>query len=66
MASTAIGTTPLLRNEEKFSQLILSQTLSGFTQYFDANANPAQGFGSFSGEFEGTLMLPNSGHDKED
>jgi hypothetical protein len=39
---------------------------AGFFQAFDANANPAQGFGSFSGEFEGTLILPNGGHDKED
>lgn len=30
----------------------------GFFQAVDANANPFQGFGSFSGEFEGTLILP--------
>jgi hypothetical protein len=30
----------------------------GFFQVFDANANPPQGFGSFSGEFTGTLTLP--------
>ncbi len=30
----------------------------GFFQAVDTNANPFQGFGSFSGEFEGTLMLP--------
>jgi hypothetical protein len=40
--------------------------LAGFYQAFDANANPAQGFGSFSGEYKGTLILPNGGHDKED
>ena len=34
------------------------QSFSGFFQYFDANANPAQGFGSASGELEGTLILP--------
>ncbi len=33
-------------------------SFAGFFQVFDANANPFQGFGSFSGEFEGTLMLP--------
>ncbi len=31
---------------------------ASFFQAFDANANPPQGFGSFSGEFEGTLILP--------
>jgi len=36
----------------------VEQSFSGFFQYFDANASPAQGFGSFSGEFEGTLILP--------
>ena len=36
----------------------VEQTGTGFIQYFDAKANPAQGFGSFSGEFEGTLILP--------
>jgi len=30
----------------------------GFFQVFDTNANPFQGFGSFSGEFTGTLILP--------
>jgi hypothetical protein len=36
----------------------VEQTGTGFIQYFDANADPAQGFGSFSGEFTGTLILP--------
>lgn len=31
---------------------------AGFYQTFDANAVPPQGFGSFSGEFKGTLILP--------
>ncbi|MGE0823112.1 MAG: hypothetical protein AB7G75_09015 [Candidatus Binatia bacterium] len=34
------------------------QTGTGFIQYFDANAKPPQGFGSFSGVFQGTLILP--------
>lgn len=34
------------------------QSSSGFFQYLDANANPAQGFGSFSGKIEGTITLP--------
>ena len=39
---------------------------AGFFQAFDANAVPPQGFGSFSGEFEGTLILPNGGHDHDE
>lgn len=31
---------------------------SSFFQVFDGNAVPPQGFGSFSGEFEGTITLP--------
>jgi hypothetical protein len=30
----------------------------GFFQVVDTNAVPPQGFGSFSGEFTGTLILP--------
>jgi hypothetical protein len=33
-------------------------SFTGFFQAFDANANPLQGFGSSSGEFTGTLILP--------
>jgi hypothetical protein len=33
-------------------------SFAGFFQAFDANAVPPQGFGSVSGEFEGTLTLP--------
>ncbi|SRR5712692_336806 len=36
----------------------IENSFAGFYQAFDANANPVQGFGSFSGEFEGTLILP--------
>ncbi len=36
----------------------IENSSAGFFQAFDANANPAQGFGSFSGEYEGTLILP--------
>jgi len=31
---------------------------TSFIQAFDPNANPAQAFGSTSGEFEGTVVLP--------
>ena len=41
-------------------------SFAGFYQAFDANAVPRQGFGPFSGEFTGTLILPNGGHGKED
>jgi hypothetical protein len=33
-------------------------SFTGFYQAFDANATPSQGFGSFSGEGTGTLILP--------
>jgi hypothetical protein len=33
-------------------------SFAGFYQAFDANAVPPQGFGSFSGEFTSTLILP--------
>lgn len=33
-------------------------SFAGFYLAFDANAVPPQGFGSFSGEFTGTLILP--------
>lgn len=36
----------------------VEQTGTGFFQYFDPNAKPPQGFGSFSGVFKGTLILP--------
>jgi hypothetical protein len=34
------------------------QSFTGFFQAFDPNADPAQGFGSFTGQFTGTLILP--------
>lgn len=36
----------------------IENSFTGFFQAFDANAVPPQGFGSASGEFEGTIMLP--------
>ena len=36
----------------------VENSFAGFYQAFDANAVPPQGFGSFSGEFTGTLILP--------
>ena len=36
----------------------VKNSFAGFYQAFDANAVPSQGFGSFSGEFKGTLILP--------
>jgi hypothetical protein len=35
-----------------------AQSTTGFIQAFDANAKPAQGFGSFTGQFTGTLVFP--------
>jgi hypothetical protein len=34
------------------------QSYTGFYQAYDPHANPAQGFGSFTGQFTGTLILP--------
>jgi hypothetical protein len=34
------------------------QSFTGFFQAFDPNANPGQGFGSFTGSATGTLILP--------
>ena len=34
------------------------QSYTGFFQVYDPNADPAQGFGSFTGQFTGTLILP--------
>ena len=36
----------------------VENSFAGFYQAFDANAVPRQGFGPFSGEFTGTLILP--------
>jgi hypothetical protein len=44
----------------------IENSFAGFFQVFDANANPFQGFGPFSGEYEGTLILPNGGHDHDE
>jgi hypothetical protein len=44
----------------------IKNSSAGFFQAVDTNANPFQGFGSFSGEFEGTLILPNGGHDHDE
>jgi hypothetical protein len=36
----------------------IENSFTGFFQAVDTNANPFQGFGSFSGEYTGTLILP--------
>jgi hypothetical protein len=57
---TGTDTTRIVGGTGKFAGALgtFEQSVSGFTQYFDANADPAQGFGSFTGEFGGTLILP--------
>lgn len=57
---TASDTLAIVGGTGKFAGAsgTIERSYSTFFQAFDQNAVPPQGFGSFSGEFNGTLILP--------